>query len=222
MARRKNKTINGSQQVDLSASPSETKETVAEKENLVDVGFDISTAIIGVCILDHKTGDLIMMNHIKFSPAKHKTLWQKADYAKAQIQALCANKGYTFCRIFVEENAKRFTPGFSSADTILTLAKFNGIISYLSRGILGTEPVDVNVTSARSKLGIKYDRNDKTKTTKEKVREQVKILWPDLPYKTHIAKTGKSKGQLVLDKAMEDEIDAFVIAKGGQAMHPAM
>jgi hypothetical protein len=219
MARRKNKADNGSEQVSLSTSSAQSSQAKeAEKGQEVDVGLDISTAVIGVCILDHSSGNLIHLDHIKFG-TKQKTLWQKADHAKAQINAICLKKDLKFKRIFVEENAKRFTPGFSSADTILTLAKFNGIVSYLARSALNAEPVDVNVTSARSRLNIKYDRADKSKTTKEKVREQVQLLWPDLPYKSHIAKTGKKKGQVVLDKAMEDEIDAFVIAKGGQVIH---
>ena len=36
-------------------------------------------------------------------------------------------------KIFIEENLQAFRPGFSSAKTLLTLARFNGIVSYLSQ-----------------------------------------------------------------------------------------
>lgn len=109
-----------------------------------------------------------------------------------------------------------FTPGFSSADTILTLAKFNGICCYIVYKLFGITTTDINVTSARSKLGIKVDRKDKTKTTKEKVRIEFVKKYPNVPLTTHVAKTGKNKGNVVLDKENEDMIDAAIIALGGK------
>jgi hypothetical protein len=57
-------------------------------------------------------------------------------------------------KIFVEANAKMFSTGFSSADTLLTLAKFNGLISYLSHKAFNAEVIDVNVTSARKAVWV--------------------------------------------------------------------
>lgn len=221
MARRKNKTTDGSEQVDISTGTSETETEIKKKEKIeVDLGLDISTSIIGVCVLNHDTGELLSLSNIKLNTTKFKTLWEKADAAKARLSELKKdNPSWVYRRIFVEANAKRFSPGFSSADTILTLAKMNGIVSYLARNALSAEPVDINVVSARARLGIKIDRNDRTLTTKEKCRIEVLKLYPDLPLKKHIAKIGKSKGQEVVNKECEDEIDAFVIVKGGQVIH---
>ena len=47
------------------------------------------------------------------------------------ISNFCIENNYKLKNVFVEANAKMFTPGFSSADTILTLAKFNGICCYI-------------------------------------------------------------------------------------------
>lgn len=192
---------------------------------VLDVGFDISTAVVGICALDQATGKLVDMRSIKFSPVKQPTMWSKADEFKrlvGEFQAEMKTKGsgWKIGRVFVEANAKMFTPGFSSADTIITLAKFNGICSYITQDMFKVPIVDVNVVSARSKLGIKIDRKDKSKGTKEKVRESVVALYPDIPIKTHIAKTGKMKGQLVPDKEMEDVLDAFVIVSGGRILNP--
>lgn len=163
--------------------------------------------------MESDTGNLVKLDHIKLNTSKLKTLWDKADEAKNQLKSMFL--GMSFSKIFVEESAKRFAPGFSSADTLFTLAKFNGIISYVAREITGITVTDINVNTARKILGLKIDRTNKSKTTKEKVREQVMLLYPNLPLKTHVAKTGKSKGQVITDKAVEDELDSFVVCKGG-------
>ena len=194
----------------------------------IDLGLDISTSVVGVCFLDHKSGKLVKLGSVKLNTVNCDNLWKKADRFEKEIGELLVELGVgvVVSRVFVEANAKMFTPGFSSADTILTLAKFNGICSYIMHNLLkqrSTTPgpiIDVNVVSARSRLGIKIDRKDKTKTTKEKVREQLLLLYPNIPIKTHVAKTGKNKGQTVPDKEMEDVLDAFVIVAGGRVLFP--
>jgi hypothetical protein len=188
------------------------------EEKVVDVGLDISTSVVGVCVVDHYTNELVMLDAIKLNKTGCDSLWEKADCYRKQLLSYKAEqlKGMKINKVFVEANAKMFAQGRTSANTILTLAKFNGICSYIIRDLYGVDVVDVNVVSARSKLGLKIDRTDKTKSTKQKVREQVLLKFPTLPLNTHIAKTGKNKGEEVLDKDMEDRIDAFVIVLGGK------
>ena len=194
------------------------------------MGLDISTSIIGVCFLTRNTSKLIHLNCIKLTSTKFTDLWEKVDFAKVELEKLCQevlnphhSVNYpvyrTFSRIFVEENAKRFSPGFSSADTILTLAKMNGIMSYLARNIANAPVIDVNVTSARSKLGLKIDRTDKSKTVKEKVFEKNVLLHPEFPWPQHLAKTGKHIGQVVYNVEARDMSDAYVICAGGKIIH---
>lgn len=190
-------------------------ENAENKEGLeVDLGLDISTSAIGITLLDYKTGNLVKFDHIKLNIAKLNTLFEKADYADNWLSDNIKN--VTVKRIFVEASAKGFTVGFSSADTLFTLAKFNALVSYLSHKRFAAPVFDINVSSARAKLGVKIDRKDKKSSTKEKVRKEVLLLYPNLPIKMHIAKTGKSKGMLIPDKEMEDAIDSFVICKGGR------
>ena len=111
----------------------------------------------------------------------------------------------------MEENAKRFSAQ-SSADTVLTLAKFNGIVCYLSRKIFGCEIQDVNVISARSKLGYKV----KGKNQKDQVFQQTLAMHPEFPWITHIV-----KGQTVYNAINKDMNDSFVIVKAGQLLFPS-
>jgi RNA recognition motif-containing protein len=196
----------------------DNNENKIDKRTEVEIGLDISTSVIGVCILEKETGNILELSNIKLTSTKFSNLWEKATEFENYILSskFSKNGEYVLTRIFVEANAKMFTPGFSSADTILTLAKFNGICSYIIFKNFGLAVTDINVTSARSKLKIKIDRKDKSRSTKEKVREQFLILYPNISLKTHVAKTGKNKGKFVLDKENEDMIDAAIIAIGGK------
>lgn len=175
------------------------------------------------------------MGNIKLNVGNLVGIWSKIDHAETALKKfyldfLSQNTVYVpaklsmlpsvkISRIFVEANAKAFTQGFSSADTLFTLAKMNALVSHVTRKLVGVDPLDINLSSARAKLGFKNNRADK-RSTKEKVREFVIATQPNLPIKTHVAKTGKSKGQVIPDKEMEDELDAWVICRGGQILHP--
>lgn len=187
---------------------------------LVDIGLDISTSIIGVTVLDSYTGDLISIEAIKLNKARFKDVWDKASHVKEVLAGAFDLTNYRANRVFVEEAAMRFSPGFSSANTLFALARFNGIVSYLSHELFGTKPIMVNVRSARKKLGIKINYKDKSKDTKTKVFDAVRTLNPDFPWEQHVAKTGYSKGQLVYGKHNFDMADAWVICRGGQCIHP--
>jgi hypothetical protein len=183
-----------------------------QEEKVVDLGLDISSAVTGVVLLD-TVGRLEKMDFIKLNTSKLTNIFEKADYAKEWLESNI--KEYKIRNIFVEANAKMFTKGFSSADTLFTLAKMNALISYLSHKQFNAPVVDVNVTSARSRIGYKNNLKDK-RPVKEKVREFVLKNYSEIVIRHHVAKTGKYKGSVVMDAEMADCIDAFVICKGGQ------
>lgn len=178
------------------------------------MGLDISTAVTGVCILDENE-QLIELDAVKLNSSSLTNLWLKADRGIEEIQKIVGNKKLD--RVFVEANAKVFTAGFSSADTLAILSKFNGIISYLCYKTFDAEIVDVNVSSARKAIGFKNTKSDK-RPVKEKVFEYVTTLHPEFPWKKHIAKTGKSAGQEVFNSEMKDACDAYVVAIGGKRL----
>ena len=65
--------------------------------------------------------------------------------------------------IFIEQSLMAFRPGFSSAKTILTLAKFNGILSYVCQQDFGVEPQYIGASTARKSCGIKIPKGEKAK-----------------------------------------------------------
>lgn len=180
------------------------------------LGLDISTSCTGICLIDENE-QVIVLDAVKLTSTTLSNMWEKADKGIEEIKKLVGDKKIE--RIFVEANAKMFSTGFSSADTLLTLAKFNGLISYLSHKAYKAEVVDVNVTSARKAVGFKNTKVDK-RPVKEKVFDHVKALHPELPWKRHVAKTGKSQGQEVYNPECKDMSDAYVIAVGGKRLTP--
>lgn len=196
------------------------KETVIdEKAGLpsVDIGLDISTSICGVCILETKTSKLVLLDHIKLNTSKLKDEYVKAECVQKYAERLVLSmKQYEVNSIVIEDAAKKFSPGLSSADTISTLCRFNGIVSYIFFKLFGVKPRMVNVRSARKVLGIHINHKDKSKSTKEKVLEIVAQMNPTFPWTKHLAKTGKNKNKIVYDKACEDMADSFVICRGAQ------
>lgn len=190
----------------------ESKEKTKEETIEVDIGLDISTSVVGICVLEAKTGKMLYLGHVKLT--KYDNEYDKADNFPREW----LDPSWKVKRVFIEEAAKKFSPGFSSADTIMTLGRFNGILSYKIYSWTSVKPKMVNVRSARSKLQIKIDYKDKTKNTKDKVFEKVRLSNPSFPWVQHVAKTGKHKGELVYDTTNCDMADAYVICRGGQIL----
>jgi len=65
--------------------------------------------------------------------------------------------------VYIEQSLSRFRPGFSSAKTLLTLSKFNGIVSWLCYDIYEIEPEYLSVTPARKAVGITVPRGENAK-----------------------------------------------------------
>ncbi len=177
---------------------------------MISLGLDISTSCTGWCILNQK-GKILDIGYINTS--KEKSLFKKAEIVRDCIDRI--EKKFKIENIFIEENLQSFRSGFSSAKTISTLAKFNGIVSFLCFDKFHKEPIFLNVNSARKSLGISIKRK---KDGGLPVKEQL-LEWASLnvnynwPRKT--LKTGPRKGQDVPDPASYDMIDAYIVAKAG-------
>lgn len=121
------------------------------------LGLDISTSIIGVCVM--KDNKIVKTDYIdlrKVDGFLHKAKAVE-DYLKASI------KSQKIEYIFIEEALMFFRKGGSTAKTMATLQRFNGIVSWLCFDILGLEPQYITPISARSKCGIKVPRGKKAK-----------------------------------------------------------
>ena len=171
------------------------------------LALDISTSCTGYCIFDEDK--LIDIGSINLS--KHKGLFEKASLVKSEIIKL--DDKYPINRVVVEENLQAFRPGLSSAKTLMTLAQFNGVVRWICHERLEVPVEAINVNTARKNVGLKIDKKDKSKTTKEKVLDWVSedntsITWP-----TKILKSGPNKGQKRICNEAYDMADAYVIGK---------
>ena len=110
------------------------------------LGLDISTSCTGWCIVDD-TGSFIDMGYISLSSKL--TSFQKAGAISDALSNLHIK--YNITNVVIEENLQAFRPGFSSAKTLLSLARFNGIVSYLAQEEYAIEPKFINVNVARKK-----------------------------------------------------------------------
>ena len=178
------------------------------------LGLDISTSHVGWCVLNEDT-QLVKMGNVRL--VKEKKLYCKTEMVK---DALCNLKShYDIQSVFIEENLQAFRPGFSSAKTLLTLARFNGTISYVCEQVFGFEPNFINVNVARKIVGLKIVRKSKGGApTKHQVwdwvNRQIEHHWS---YKT--LKSGPRKGLKVLEDGCYDMADSYVIAKAGVMLH---
>lgn len=89
------------------------------------LGLDISTTMVGVAIIDPDSRTLVYCEGWDIS--KCDTLFDKAELVGANLYTLRSE--FDVENVFVETALKKFLPGKSRADTIIKLAKFNGIAS---------------------------------------------------------------------------------------------
>lgn len=180
------------------------------------LGLDISTTYIGVVLLDDswKASDvtipkqaILLMQHIDFK--KCKTIWEKADKVKQWFEDNKSDLAGVKS-IWIEDPAKKFTMGQSSASTIVTLARFNGLVSYIARNALNIDPDYIAPGAARKACGLKMQQKKRRGLT-HKEQTFNAIMASDL---AHVSWPKKMRSVNIVDWAY-DIIDAFVVAKAG-------
>jgi Holliday junction resolvasome RuvABC endonuclease subunit len=176
------------------------------------LGLDISTSCVGFCILD-QDGSIMGIDAIDLK--KVKSVFEKAECVSAVFEKI--KNEFDISYIFIEENLQAFRPGFSSAKTLVTLARFNGIVSYIAAKVFELTPDFVNVNAARKMVGLKILRQKKCGiSTKDQVLNWVKKNHSDLLWPTKTLKSGPNKGVEVLKPSCYDMADALVIAFAGK------
>ena len=123
------------------------------------LGLDVSTSITGATILD-SSGEVVYND--AWDTRKFKNFFEKVKYVEKRIEQL-HNDGFGIERVYIEQSLQSFRSGFSSAKTLSTLARFNGVVSWLVYRILQTEPEYIAATSARKTCGITVSRGQKGK-----------------------------------------------------------
>ena len=125
------------------------------------LGLDISTSITGVTVIDEE-GSIILCEALDTRNKKYfPTLFRKADLIKDKLKKI--RYEYDIEHIFIEESLQSFRSGFSSAKTLSTLSKINGIVSFVVYEMFLMEPEFIASTSARKLCGIKVPRGTKAK-----------------------------------------------------------
>jgi hypothetical protein len=170
------------------------------------LGLDISTTMVGAAILDSSSRDL--KRSVGWDISKCSTTYDKAEMIGAELYGIRSE--YKIEHVFVETALKRFLPGKSRADTIIKLAKFNGIVSWICYECFGLEPTFINVNTARSLYGLSFPRGTKSPQRKKMVIEEV-IEKEKTAFRYEMARGGRN-----YKKGTDDRADAIVIARAGE------
>lgn len=178
--------------------------------NNIIIGLDVSTTITGVCIIDSRINPddigshILHLDRIEFK--KCKTLWEKADVVAIEFSSLLSKYVGKY-RVILEEPLMGFRTGMSSAATITTLMRFNGIVSYIARDIFKVDPEYIASSSARKTCGIKMKKNSIAGMSG---KEQVFKYMSEHDLK-HVKWPTKKNGELV--DWSRDATDSYVIAR---------
>ena len=166
------------------------------------LGLDVSTSITGVTVVD--TSGRCVYNEFWDTRNKNKfpSIYEKALFIHNNLRSIAMQ--YPISDVFIEQSLHSFRSGFSSAQTLSTLSKINGIVSWHCYKIFKTKPEMIAATSARKQVGIKVSRGE---NAKQKSFDFVVANEPTfiVEYTRH----GNPKPG-VMDKS-----DSWVIAKAG-------
>ena len=170
------------------------------------LGLDISTSIVGIAVINPETKELVVSEHIDLT--KIDSVFSKAELVGAELWRI--SNTHDIENLFIETALMRFIPGRSRADTIVKLAKFNGIVSWICYDTFGLKPTYLNVNTARSLYGLSFPRGTKGPQRKKMVVEAV-IEKEKTAFKYEMARGGKN-----YKKGTDDRADAVVIARAGE------
>ena len=164
------------------------------------LGLDISTSITGYTLID---GDKIILNGA-WDTRKYKDFFEKVIHVKAGLEEIHKQYGKQIGAIYIEQSLQSFRSGFSSAKTLSTLSRFNGIVSWLAYDLFKIKPEYLAATSARKLCGIKIPRGEKAKPV------VLKFLLDNEPsFVIDYTRHGNPKPESY------DRADSLVIAKAG-------
>jgi Holliday junction resolvasome RuvABC endonuclease subunit len=125
------------------------------------LGLDISSSTIGwsVIYVDGSAVSLLEYGHIK-PPSKKKSndnFSLRLDFAFRSMQDLVLKTRPDI--VAIEDYAKKFTKGRSSAHTILTLASFNEVCGLATYQLLKKKPERIPVSRLRSLVKQEYQED---------------------------------------------------------------
>ena len=164
----------------------------------VTLGLDISTSKVGLCIMDYK------FNLLETVLIKLNTKDELEDRC-LQIEEFINNLDYNIANIYIESAFIAFSGGKTSAVTMSKLQRFNGMVCFMVRKLLGQQAQLLSPATARGLVGLKIKRGE---NTKQKVIEHVTRSFPN-DFEYELTRHGNPK------PGTDDRADAIVIAWAG-------
>ena len=181
------------------------------------IGLDISTSVVGIAVLK-ESGEISEIHHVDLRKIESNRYCEMADKVQLKLLEIKSNYPDSNFKVFVEEAGKKFRSGTSSASTIFSLARFNGIVCYTCWKTFETTPVEIDVKDARKSIGLtipKFPRGMKYSDKKKEIKKAViDFLLEDCKYSPEemgFEKTKNDNWQVWC----QDRADAIVIAKSG-------
>jgi len=165
------------------------------------LGLDISTSITGATIIQNEK-IIESLYWDTRNKKKFPSLYEKADLIQQYLWQIKSKHDIT--EIYIEQSLQSFRSGFSSAKTLSTLARFNGIVSWNCYKAFDIKPEMIAASSARKLAGVGIKRGD---NSKEKVLEFILDNYPQI--NIEYTKHGNPK------PGMLDMCDSIIIALAG-------
>lgn len=167
------------------------------------LGLDISTSITGYTILSGQA--VIKCDKLDLRNKKYVDFFDKSVASKQLLQEI--KQKFTVDQIWIEETLNVMNRGMSSAHTIMTLNRFNGIISWQCYETFGIRPRYVSARQARKLVGIQIPKGSDAKQCVFNF-----LLANEPQFKVEYSKFGNPV-QGTFDRA-----DSLVIAKAGHLL----
>jgi len=170
------------------------------------LGLDVSTSITGYTILDYHD-KIIRCNAWDLrNKKKFKNCFDKAVYIRDELCFIKAQ--YPIEKVCIEQPFMFFNSGGSSAKTMATLQRFNGIVSWICYDILKMPINYLTASEARKLCGIRIRRGEKAK--------KVVMSWlleNEKDFKVEYTHKNNPKPKYY------DMADSVILAKAGNYLH---
>jgi len=176
------------------------------------LGVDISTSITGFAIVT----DNVLVWYDSIDLRKHKGFFAKTIAIKEKLMdiyemyqlnnddKLVGDSEFPIQHIYIEQSLHMFMGGKSSAKTLSTLTRFNGVVAWLLFELFEIEPEFIGASTARKTVGIRVPRGEKAK------KVVLKHLLDNEPtFKIQYTSQGNPKPESY------DRADAIIIARAG-------
>jgi hypothetical protein len=166
------------------------------------LGLDISSSKIGIALLNGE--EILISEVLKFKPKT--SLEERAEIFEQRMRQI--NEQHVIYDVFVEQPAMMFKGGKTTAFTMATLQRFNGMCCYIVNIVFDMEAELINPNSARSSLGIKVPRGIPAKDKKNFIVERMSEKFGK-QFTYNMTRHGNPQ------PGTDDRADALVVALAG-------